>query len=251
MPRIKVGCCGFPVRLDRYARELPVVEVQKTFYQLPRPQTVENWRKRAGPDLEFTLKAPQFITHPPSSPTYQRANLEIPESHKDRYGFFRPTAEVFQIYEQFLDLARLLDARVLVFQTPASFRETEEHIENLYAFFQHIPREGWILGWEPRGPWRPETLQKILKDLHLLHIVDPYRQKPLYGDLVYFRLHGRGKGYRYNYSDEELREILSWLPADQPAYVMFNNTEMYANARTFWTMVRSDLSPERLPHLSP
>ena len=32
----RVGCCGFPISLRRYAEEFSVVEVQQTFYQPPR-----------------------------------------------------------------------------------------------------------------------------------------------------------------------------------------------------------------------
>ena len=42
---IKVGCCGFPVRKGLYYERLRVVEVQQTFYQLPRLSTGERWRK--------------------------------------------------------------------------------------------------------------------------------------------------------------------------------------------------------------
>ncbi len=33
---VKVGCCGFPVEKPEYYRRFPVVELQQTFYKLPK-----------------------------------------------------------------------------------------------------------------------------------------------------------------------------------------------------------------------
>jgi len=55
-----------------------VVEVQQTFYQIPRIATGKRWREEAPPDFEFTMKAWQLITHEPSSPTYRRLRTVIP-----------------------------------------------------------------------------------------------------------------------------------------------------------------------------
>ncbi|MDI3299633.1 MAG: DUF72 domain-containing protein, partial [Bacillota bacterium] len=65
--RVQVGCCGFPEARELYYREFPLVEVQQTFYQLPRPATAERWRQEAPPGFLFAMKAWQLITHDPSS----------------------------------------------------------------------------------------------------------------------------------------------------------------------------------------
>ncbi len=235
--RIRIGCCGFPVSLPKYAQHLSLVEVQKTFYKLPRWDTLKRWRDQVPSDFVFTLKVPQLITHPPSSPTYRRARLQIPPEFHHRYGFFRPTDEVFQAYEQTLRAAEILQSPVLVFQTPARFSETPEHVDNLYAFFRRIPRGPYTLAWEPRGTWSQETLKRIFHDLQLVHIVDPFKDTTLTPEFVYYRLHGRGEGYRYSYSDEELQELRRKIPeAAREAYILFNNTDMWNNARRFQTL---------------
>jgi uncharacterized protein YecE (DUF72 family) len=38
---LRVGCCGFPTSLRRYAEEFAVVEAQQTFYQPPALHTLE------------------------------------------------------------------------------------------------------------------------------------------------------------------------------------------------------------------
>jgi len=89
--RVRVGCCGFPVSRKRYYESFRVVEVQQTFYKLPSRETLERWRREAPPDFEFTVKAWQVVTHPPSSPTWRKAGLKPEPGKEDRYGFLRPT----------------------------------------------------------------------------------------------------------------------------------------------------------------
>jgi len=49
--------------LSAYAAQLPTVEVNNTFYRMPRRAMVAGWRAEAPPGFRFALKAPQRITH--------------------------------------------------------------------------------------------------------------------------------------------------------------------------------------------
>lgn len=49
--------------LSWYASRLPTVEVNATFYRLPRPDTLAGWRSQVPSGFTFALKAPQRITH--------------------------------------------------------------------------------------------------------------------------------------------------------------------------------------------
>ncbi|WP_242395641.1 DUF72 domain-containing protein [Anaeromyxobacter oryzisoli] len=49
--------------LAYYAARLSAVEVNNTFYRLPRPGTLAGWRAEVPPGFVFALKAPQRITH--------------------------------------------------------------------------------------------------------------------------------------------------------------------------------------------
>ena len=71
MPRVKVGCCGFPRGMKDYFSHFRLVEVQQTLYKMPKLETALRWRQQAPSDFEFTLKAWQLITHPATSPTYR------------------------------------------------------------------------------------------------------------------------------------------------------------------------------------
>ena len=65
---LHIGTCGFPVARKKYAKEFKVVEIQKTFYTPIKEETAKNWREEVPENFEFTMKAPQTITHPPNSP---------------------------------------------------------------------------------------------------------------------------------------------------------------------------------------
>lgn len=234
--RIKVGCCGFRKAQATYYAHFDLVEIQQTFYHPPRLTTVQRWREEAPDYFEFSLKAWQLITHTPSSPTYRRLRLAIPAEMADQYGAFRPTDEVFAAWEVTREQAEALRARVVVFQCPASFAPTHEHRTNMRAFFSRIDRGNLQLAWEPRGSWQDGEIQDLCQELDLIHCVDPFNRRPVYGDPAYFRLHGRG-GYRYTFTDEDLARLRDWCAALSDVYVLFNNVSMWEDALRFRKLV--------------
>jgi uncharacterized protein YecE (DUF72 family) len=49
--------------LGYYATRLPTVEINNTFYRMPRPEMLAKWAEEVPPEFQFVLKAPQRITH--------------------------------------------------------------------------------------------------------------------------------------------------------------------------------------------
>jgi uncharacterized protein YecE (DUF72 family) len=240
LPRIRVGCCGFAGSRREYLQRFPVVEIQQTFYKLPRLKTAQGWRHEADQDraaggspvFEFTIKAWQLITHEPSSPTYRRLGRPIPETERNAVGSFRPSEPVFRAWEATAAVARALDAAVIVFQCPPRFTPTPEHAANLRSFFGRIDREGRTMAWEPRGDWPPDLVRALCAELELVHVVDPLRHPPQTGGLRYFRLHGL-TGYRYLHTDDDLEALYRACAGEAPAYVLFNNLFMGEDALRF------------------
>jgi uncharacterized protein YecE (DUF72 family) len=223
---IRVGCCGWLVGREEYYRRFSLVEIQESFYNLPQLKTVERWRAAAPPEFEFVLKAPQLITHEATSPTYRRLRKKLAAEEKRRYGAFKPTAEVHAAWRTTLALARALKSKIVVFQCPASFTPTDEHRDNIEAFFKSIERGGLQLCWEPRGVWDDARVKEICKRLDLIHCVDPFERRSVWGEPAYFRLHGRG-GYRYQYTEWDLIELGILCRAAEETYVLFNNISMF------------------------
>lgn len=232
---IKIGCCGFPESMKRYFNEFCVIELQNTFYKLPQITTAQKWREMAPPTFQFCMKAHQAITHEISSPTWRRSGLKEDELRKlkDKVGFFKQTLQVCQIWERTKEIAENLGAKIIVFQCPASFKPEKKNIENLRIFFKKIKDEKFTFIWEPRGEWDKELIKKLCQELNLVHCVDPFKQKSIWGKINYFRLHGRPEyNLRYKYTNNDLKELLNFCDKKEN-YVLFNNLSMLNDALRF------------------
>ena len=236
MPKILVGCCGWAGKQADYFNDFRVIEIQQTFYKPPQPSTLQRWRDQAPSGFVFCMKAWQTITHPASSPTYRKAGIEIPVEDKEKYGFFRPTGEVMEAWERTKEIAEALEAAFVVFQCPASFKPTEENCENLREFLKAIGGQRFELGWEPRGGWPAEVVRELCEELGLVHVVDPFKDVPVTGGTLYYRLHGI-RGYRYQYTDADLKRLRDMCPRDRDVWVMFNNVQMREDAIRFREIV--------------
>lgn len=78
-PRILAGASGYSFKewkgnfypakirpdamLAYYARHLHTVEINSSFYALPKAETVSRWAATVATDFRFSVKAPQAITH--------------------------------------------------------------------------------------------------------------------------------------------------------------------------------------------
>jgi uncharacterized protein YecE (DUF72 family) len=237
-PSVKVGCCGFPGGREDYFQRFKLVEVQQTFYKMPRLETARRWRQEAPADFEFTLKAWQLITHHAASPTYRKAGIRVPPDAEERYGFFRPSDEVHQAWEETKRFAQALEARVILFQCPPSFKETLENIANMRWFFNAVRGPGFLFVWEPRGAWSDLTIKALCAELELIHCVDPMEKETLFGEPQYFRLHG-GPGYRHQYTNKELEHIED-KAIYKNTYVLFNNLDMRHDALAFASLIRGE-----------
>ena len=251
---IKTGCCGFPFSMKKYFEFFRLVEVQKTFYRIPDRKVLERWRSIAPPDFEFTVKAWQIITHPHTSPTWRKAGIRMSEEEARQHGFLKPTLKNLEAWSRTVEAAEILEAKIIVLQTPPSFGYSEKNMENAIMFFKEARRIAphIVIAWEPRGPWheRREELEKILRETGVVHVVDVLRRQPIIlpsTDILYTRLHGLGgreTNYRYKYSTSDLERLLSTVSrylAEQvsQAYVLFNNVYMGEDALRFAEMIAS------------
>ena len=237
--RVHVGCCGVRSSREAYYARLGSVEVQHTFYQPPKVETLRRWREEAPDGFEFAVKAWQVITHRASSPTYRRVKRKLNEQEAEGAGSFRPTDVVARAWDVTRECAAALKARAVLFQCPASFRPLPENVENLRGFFRGVERGRLVFAWEPRGGWPRSLIQELCEELNLWHVVDPFAERTVTPRRCYFRLHGR-KGWRYKYEEGELEELASMLPRAARSYVFFNNVHMLDDAARFAEIVESE-----------
>jgi uncharacterized protein YecE (DUF72 family) len=101
--------------LAYYSSQFNTVEIDSSFYRIPTPQTVENWRKQVPEGFLFSLKFPQKITH------------------------IKMLKDCQYETEVFLERADLLGEKLgaLLLQFPPNFNIN--HLDDLENFLQKLP----------------------------------------------------------------------------------------------------------------
>jgi uncharacterized protein YecE (DUF72 family) len=265
---IKIGTCGYEryspederkrrykSKLRAYSSLYDVCEINSTFYNLPKVKTAERWRGEVLPNFEFTLKAWQAITHPVSSPTWKRWRGELTDEQRRNFGSLRPNEDNIEAWERTKEIAKAVKAKICVIQTPKRFGCNQENEQNMRIFFEKIDHKGLEIAWEPRGDWKREKkkVKEICDDLGLIHVVDLMRYEPVSEHpITYVRLHGlnpREYDYNYNYTEEELKQlserIIKLEETGKEVYCLFNNYEMYSNARSLKEIIKGELAKQK------
>lgn len=201
--------------LEWYAKHFDTVELNATFYRLPKPKTFENWKLRTPDNFLWALKASRYITH--------IKRLKEPEEPLERF------------YKASAPLQDKLGP--ILFQLPPGLPFDEDRFEH----FCRTLRPSHRYALEVRHPsWIDNRLFAILRRYSIAFcIADTAGRYPYHetvtADFVYIRLHGSRKLYASDYSEEELqswaRKIKGW---GMDTYLYFDNDfEGYAvkNAR--------------------
>src|SRR5581483_6821165 len=190
---LRLGLCGWNGSQRTYFENFDCIEIQSTFYDPPNVRVAQKWRSAAPPNFQFCIKAWQLITHKAASPTYRRLRSPLPPNDRDAVGSFQQTEQVWQAWLRTLEVAQAVDASVVLFQCPKSFLPTSENLINVSAFFRRANRQPFRLAFEPRGEaWTEDIVRDLCAEYQLIHCVDPFERASVYGDIRYWRLHGRG-----------------------------------------------------------
>jgi uncharacterized protein YecE (DUF72 family) len=166
-----------------YARQFLTVEINNSFYHLPAPATLRQWREAVPPEFCFAIKASRYLTH--------MKKLREPEP-----GLAR-----------FLPLAEVLGAKLgpILFQLPPRWGCDAER---LAAFLAALPT-GHRYIFELRDPtWHTPAIYHLLARhnaafcvYELTGIRSPIK---VTADFAYVRLHGPDGKYQGCYDQEAL-----------------------------------------------
>lgn len=227
-----------------------MIEVEQTFYDPPRVFTAEKWRREAPEHFEFIVQAWQVITHDASSPTYHRMQTRFAAPEREAMGHFKPSETVWNAWQRTREIALAMRSRCVFFQCADTFEPTAANQDNLRSFFLRVreqaehTRHSFTCAWSPPASWPDADIAVLANELGLLHAVDPFVRPPATADGCYFRLHGF-KGYRHQYTDEELARLLEMLAPFQSGYCLFNNLHMRPDAaRLRWLLRGPKAAPE-------
>ena len=204
--------------LEYYADNFGTVEINSSFYHIPRLSTCEGWERRSPEGFLFAIKANRYITH----------------VRKLRYAN--------EIINLFFTTIGYLDGKLgpVLLQLPPAM---EKDIPLLKDFIARLP-EGLRYVFEFRNSsWYGYELFRTLDDLGCAFCMHdlPGKATPreITGDFTYVRFHGSEAAYSSCYPDNELAEWADRLQtisaAGKDVFAYFNNDlhgHAVTNART-------------------
>jgi uncharacterized protein YecE (DUF72 family) len=181
-----------------YAKVFRTVEINSTFYALPRSiKVVENWYKKTPNDFIFSVKFPQKITHE----TLGKKDLE---------------SEIVYISTFFKLIAPLKDKLgPILIQFPPKFEKNLDLLENLTKYL--IDKHSYTMEfrnktWIKDNKLDPETKKLLEKQKIAYCIVSEPGPIPPITEITttfaYIRWHGFNTTHWYNYlyTDQEIKE---------------------------------------------
>ena len=210
-----------------YVRHFETTELNYTFYRMPAAKTLEAIERKSPPGFCFWVKANQAITH---------------EGERSLCG---------QFVESLSPLIERDKLAGVLLQFPQSFHRTADNrrfLADVIGEFRAVPLavEFRHRSWEHDLTFaglRERDVAVVVPDAPAIR--DLFRPPPtITGRLGYLRLHSRDAGkwyagaaerYDYDYSDQELTEILhDWSSLAEQAekvYAFFNNCHQGQAAR--------------------
>ena len=189
------GMLGF------YASKFPVVEINNTFYRLPRESVIQSWGEQVPDSFTFAIKASQRITH-----------------------FARLKPEAASALEYLLKTTGTLGGKLgpILFQLPPNMKKDTER---LAAFLKLLPRERRFTIEFRHESWFDEDVYAVLRDhdIPMCVIEQPDFMSPMVSTASwgYLRLH------RFDYDDAGLSSWAQRITGEKwsDAYVVFKHDE--------------------------
>jgi uncharacterized protein YecE (DUF72 family) len=194
--------------LAYYANQFGTVEVDSTFYRIPRKQSVTDWKEQTPDGFLFSLKFPQVITH---------------------VKMLKDCEEVVAV---FLERVGLLEEKLgaLLLQFPYTFGT--EHVPLLRDFLQNLPKKhGYVVEVRNRKLLN-EGFYSVLRDNNvvLAWVDSPFMPQinEVTSDFIYVRWEGNRKGVKGTLGRRETdrtSSIKSW--ADRLKPFLDGQTEVF------------------------
>ncbi|HUF09780.1 MAG TPA: DUF72 domain-containing protein [Rhodothermales bacterium] len=192
--------------LAYYSGQLPAVEINNTFYRLPRPDVLAGWAAQVPESFRFILKASRRITH------------------------FKKLKDAADVTEYMFSVASGLGSRLgpILFQLPPNF---PKDVERLTAFLELIPI-GVRGAFEFRhDSWNDPDVHQALAHKNAAWCVADADDQPAVmvrtADWGYLRLRREG------YTDAELESWAGWIGEQgwEDAFVFFKHEDAGAGPK--------------------
>jgi uncharacterized protein YecE (DUF72 family) len=203
--------------LEYYAQHFDTVELNNTFYHLPKPQFLKRWHNLTPKNFLYAVKANRYITH--------IKRLKDPQ----------------EVLDRFFDAVGILKKKLgpVLYQLPPSLHKDLNRLE---SFIELLPKKGTAVFEFRHESWYCEDTYKLLRKFNVgfcIHAVARPSWPCLHGlearatprvitsDIIYVRFHGTTGRYSGCYSKAALRNWAKWLKDRakdvRGIYVYFNN----------------------------
>lgn len=225
MKALSIGCSGWSYKdwrgsfypeglaqrrwLAHYSERFSTVEVNSTFYRLPKREVMAGWAEQTPAGFEFAVKGSRYLTH------IKRLDLTYAR------GGLKPFWEPLEPLREAGKLGPVL------WQLPANFHRDDER---LAGFVEALPQARHCFEFR-HASWFCPAVKAILGagDCSLVVAHDARNELPVpspSGPLAYVRFHYGQRGRQGNYSKAEIapwrRRIAAWRRS-RDVYAYFNN----------------------------
>lgn len=187
--------------LSYYSRRLPAVEINNTFYRLPQPAMIENWKEQVPAGFRFSIKATQRITH------IKRLNNVAEET------------------KYLIETAALLQERlgVILFQLPPNSKKDAERLRN---FLNLLPPETRAAFEFRHESWFDDEILDLLRGKNCALVVSDTDEKPL-SEIISTATWGYLRLRRTMYAENDLNDWLKRVENQKwkDAFVFFKHED--------------------------
>lgn len=195
--------------LDFYRRHFATVEINNSFYQLPKPETLRHWRTHTPKDFVFAFKASRYITH------------------------MKKLKDPAESLRKLFAVAEVLGAKLgpILFQLPPRWGANPDRLER---FVEALP-DGHRYTFEFRDPsWFDERIYAILAARNAAfcqyELEGRLSPKKITADFVYIRLHGPAEqAYQGSYDAQTLSgwagALTAWQRQGKTIFCYFDNDQ--------------------------
>jgi len=200
---------GLPQRrwLEHYATLFDTVEVNATFYRLPRRDTVAAWVEGTPAGFVFAVKASRYLTHV-----------------KRLRDLGRGLERFYACIEPLVGSPKL---GPVLWQLPENFHRDDER---LAGALERLPPGRHCFEFRHESWFRPDVYGLLREHGAALVVGDTparsFQAHELTADWAFVRFHQGRRGRRGNYSDRELAgwaELLAAWRTRADVYAYFNN----------------------------
>jgi len=187
--------------LAYYSRRLHAVEINNTFYRLPQPTMVENWKEQVPENFRFSIKATQRITH-----------IKRLKNCADETKYL-------------IETAALLGERlgVILFQLPPNSKKDAERLRDFLSLIPNDKRAAFEFRHES---WCDDEVFSLLREKNCAWVVSDTDEKPL-SEIISTANWGYLRLRKTNYESNDLVEWMKRLQKQKwdNAFIFFKHED--------------------------